>query len=66
MAGVGVKDKVSEVAGVKLVGASRWTTGRTRGHPGRTEPVRLSFGMGYPVVEFVEQVVDLEQEMTSK
>jgi hypothetical protein len=25
--------------------------------------VRLSFGLGYPVVEFVEQIVDLEQEM---
>ena len=28
--------------------------------------VRLSFGLGYPVVEFVEQIVDLEQEMKSK
>ena len=28
--------------------------------------VRLSFGLGYPVVEFVEQIVDLEKETKSK
>jgi hypothetical protein len=28
--------------------------------------VRLSFEAGYPVVDSVEQIVDLEQEMKSK
>ena len=31
-----------------------------------TRIVRLSFGMGYPAVEFVEQIMDLEQQMKSK
>jgi hypothetical protein len=28
--------------------------------------VQLSFGLGCPVVEFVEQIVDLEEEMNPK
>jgi len=49
--------------------AAKWhwhsRTGRTQSAT-VTGIVQLSFGLGYPVVEFVEQIVDLEQEMKSK
>jgi transcriptional regulator with XRE-family HTH domain len=31
-----------------------------------TDIVRLSFGLGCPIVEFIEQIVDLEQKLKSK
>jgi hypothetical protein len=57
--------QLSDISGLSVRFIGSVERGRAR-NATVTDIVRLSFGLGCPVVEFVELIVDLEQKLKSK